>query len=162
MNQTDRLIEKLRSLPATVERVDYRRQGYHLDVHVESERVRPLAEQLRKEDFYLLFVSAVHVKPAIEILYQFASYTRPCRIIARTPLAEDGSVPTICDIFDGANWHERETRDMFGVVFTDHPYPQPLLLAEEDADLRPLLKGEREIKDQRLIRPAAAGAEEGK
>jgi NADH-quinone oxidoreductase subunit C len=55
-------------------------------------------------------------------------------------------MPTISDIFDGANWHERETRDMFGVVFTGHPYLEPLLLPEEDADRRPLLKAEGELK----------------
>jgi NADH-quinone oxidoreductase subunit C len=161
MNETNRLIEKLRGLPATVEQVDYARRGFHLEVQLECETVRPFAELLRGEDFYLFFVSAVHVQPAIEVLYQFASFDRPCRIVARTPLAETGSVPTISDLFDGANWHERETRDMFGVVFADHPYPQPLLLPEEDADLRPLLKEETAVKDQRQVRPATTGAEEG-
>jgi NADH:ubiquinone oxidoreductase subunit C len=30
-------------------------------------------------------------------------------------------VPSLCKIFPAANWFERETWDMFGVYFSDHP-----------------------------------------
>jgi NADH-quinone oxidoreductase subunit C len=66
-------------------------------------------------------------------------------------VADDGSMPTIADIFDGANWHERETKDMFGVVFSGHPYLKPLLLTEEDPDLKPLLKSEDTVKTMDTI-----------
>jgi NADH-quinone oxidoreductase subunit C len=146
MDETDRLIDDLGGLPAAVNRVDYRQRGFHLEVQLNAGQVRELARTLRDRRFYLSFVSAVHLLPAIEILYQFASFALPCRIMARAAVAEGGTMPTISDIFDGANWHERETRDMFGVVFTGHPYLEPLLLPEEDADRRPLLKAEGELK----------------
>lgn len=160
-NETNRLIENLGNLPATVEQVDYARRGYHLDVRLDADRVRAFATLLRAEGFYLLFVSAVHVRPAIEIVYQLTSFDRPCRIIARAAVAAGGSMPSIADIFDGANWHERETRDMFGVVFDGHPYPEPLLLPEESADLKPLLKAEEAVATSDRIRPAAAPEETG-
>lgn len=160
MNETDRLIENLRDLPAAVKQVDYSRRGYHLDVRLQAGQVRTFAEWLRKNDFYLAFLSAVHVSPAIEIVYQFACFARPCRIVARSPVEDDGAMPTIADIFDGANWHERETRDMFGVVFTGHPCLEPLLLPEEAADLKPLLKEAGEVKPADLIRPEAGPAPE--
>jgi len=47
----------------------------------------------------------------------------------RVPLA-DPRLPTITGLFRGANWHERETYEMFGVVFTGHPNLVPLLLPE--------------------------------
>jgi NADH-quinone oxidoreductase subunit C len=154
MDETERLIEDLRGLPAEAERVDYRQRGYHLEVGLQAGQVRSFAELLREKEFYLTFVSAVHVCPAIEIVYQFACYARPCRIVARSAVANGGTLPSIADIFDGANWHERETRDMFGVVFSDHPNLEPLLLPEEAADLKPLLKKERAIKPADQLRPS--------
>lgn len=159
MDETDRLIDDLRRLPATVDQVDYRQRGYHLEVRLQTGQVRDFAELLRQREFYLAFVSAVHVSPAIEIVYQFACFARPCRILARSPITDDSALPSIADIFDGANWHERETRDMFGIVFTGHPGLEPLLLPEEAADLRPLLKGEGALKPADQVRRAPS--EEG-
>jgi NADH-quinone oxidoreductase subunit C len=142
----------LRNLPAEVNEVDYRKRGYHLEVMLKPEQVRRFAGMLRDRRFYLVFVSAVHVAPAIEIIYQFANHSGPCRIVGRAQVADDDAVPTICDIFDGANWHERETKDMFGVIFSGHPYLEPLLLPEDNADLKPLLKAEGAVKPVEGIR----------
>lgn len=157
MDEMDRLINDLHGLPAEAEQVDYRQQGYHLEVRLQAGQVRAFAELLREKEFYLTFVSAIHVCPAIEIVYQFACYARPCRIVARSSARDDGTLPSIADIFDGANWHEEETRDMFGVVFTDHPNLEPLLLPEDAADLKPLLKKERAIKPADQLRPPFDG-----
>ena len=155
MNPINSLVDELRNLPATVTEVDYRKRGYHLEILLQAEQVRQFAKILYDRDFYLVFVSAVHVLPAIEVIYQFADHSRPCRIIGRAPVTENGDIPTISDIFDGANWHERETKDMFGVVFSGHPYLQPLLLPEESPDLKPLLKSEQAVQTlDKLRRPA--------
>jgi NADH-quinone oxidoreductase subunit C len=160
MDVTERLIDDLRNLPAVVERADYRLQGYHLEVRLQSAQVRDFAKLLRERNFYLAFVSAVHVAAAIEIIYQLACFTQPCRILAKAPVSDQGSVPSIADIFDGANWHERETHEMFGVVFSGHPYLEPLLLPEESADFRPLLKAEDAILPADRIRRQAPGKTE--
>jgi NADH-quinone oxidoreductase subunit C len=44
---------------------------------------------------------------------------------------ENPAVPTLTGVFRGANWHERETWEMFGVVFTGHPNLVKLLLSDE-------------------------------
>lgn len=152
MIKLHQLINSLRNLPATVNEADYRKCGYHLEVTLPSDRVREFAAIMRDRGLYLVFVSAVHVSPAVEVTYQFADHSGPCRIVGRAPVADDGSIPTISDIFDGANWHERETKDMFGVTFTGHPYPEPLLLPEDSADLKPLLKAENAVKTAENIR----------
>ena len=35
--------------------------------------------------------------------------------------AEDPHVPSATGIYPGANWHERETWDFFGIIFDGHP-----------------------------------------
>jgi NADH-quinone oxidoreductase subunit C len=158
MDTPNELINDLRNLPATVHEVDYRKWGYHFDVLLEAGQVREFAGMLRARRFYLVFVSAVHTAPAIEVIYQFACYSRQCRILGRAAVTDNGTMPTISDIFDGANWHERETRDMFGVLFTGHPYLEPLLLPEEEADRKPLLKDGSAVKAaDRIRRPNQAG-----
>ncbi|MDH2428960.1 NADH-quinone oxidoreductase subunit C [Sphaerisporangium sp. TRM90804] len=47
----------------------------------------------------------------------------------RVPRA-DPRLPTCTGVFRGADWHERETFEMFGVVFDGHPYLVPLLLPD--------------------------------
>jgi NADH-quinone oxidoreductase subunit C len=50
-------------------------------------------------------------------------------IRTRVPRAEP-VLPTATGVYRGADWHERETYEMFGVVFTGHPNPVPLLLPD--------------------------------
>ncbi|HEX5596749.1 MAG TPA: NADH-quinone oxidoreductase subunit C [Micromonosporaceae bacterium] len=50
-------------------------------------------------------------------------------VLLRTRVPRDGAeVPSIVDLFPGADWHERETHEMFGIGFAGRPDPQPLLL----------------------------------
>ena len=43
----------------------------------------------------------------------------------------DLSVPSLYKIFRGSDWQERETYDMYGINFTDHPNPKRLLMPED-------------------------------
>ncbi|MFG2500053.1 NADH-quinone oxidoreductase subunit C [Streptomyces sp. NPDC048441] len=53
------------------------------------------------------------------------------RLLIRTTVPHDAPVlPTAVDVYAGAAWHERETHEMFGVDFTDHPHLVPLLLPD--------------------------------
>ncbi|MQA82683.1 MAG: NADH-quinone oxidoreductase subunit C [Streptosporangiales bacterium] len=53
-------------------------------------------------------------------------------LLLRTRVAKDGdlTVPTVTGVFRGAAWHERETAEMFGLLFAGHPNPAPLLLPD--------------------------------
>jgi NADH-quinone oxidoreductase subunit C len=90
--------------------------------------------------------AAVSVEPGalpedtLEAVYDFNHYQSFCRVVLRTRVPRSKpEVPTISQIYPGANWHERETHDFFGITFVGHPYLIPLLLPE-DADYHPLLK----------------------
>ncbi|KND31148.1 dehydrogenase, partial [Streptomyces acidiscabies] len=53
------------------------------------------------------------------------------RLLLRTTVPHASpTLPTAVDIYAGAAWHERETHEMFGVVFTDHPSLTHLLLPD--------------------------------
>ncbi|MBT2457284.1 NADH-quinone oxidoreductase subunit C, partial [Streptomyces sp. ISL-86] len=53
------------------------------------------------------------------------------RLLLRTTVPHSApSLPSAVAIYAGAEWHERETFEMFGVVFTDHPHLVHLLLPE--------------------------------
>ena len=43
----------------------------------------------------------------------------------------DLSVPSLYKIFKGSDWQERETYDMYGITFADHPNPKRLLMPED-------------------------------
>jgi NADH-quinone oxidoreductase subunit C len=148
----DKLLEELRGLPAQVNEADYRKRGYHLEVLLSAGEVRGFARVMRDNSFYLSFVTAVHLAPSMEIVYQFASHSTLCRIIGRAQVDGDGSIPTISDIFAGANWHERESWEMFGVVFSGHPCLVPLILPEDAGGLKPLLKAGDKVKPMEQVR----------
>jgi NADH-quinone oxidoreductase subunit C len=80
-------------------------------------------------------------EPEMEIVYDYNLASALCRVVVRTRVPRaNPEVPSINQIYPGANWHERETHDFFGIRFVGHPYLKPLLLPE-DADFHPLLKG---------------------
>lgn len=56
------------------------------------------------------------------------SHTSKARIRVKTRVKEGQSVPTLCDVWPGANWAEREVFDMFGVVFEGHPDLRRILM----------------------------------
>lgn len=133
---------KLNEAGFKAEPADVNRVGYHVRVSLEATQVRPFAQWLLSEGFFIDFLTAVDVSPSTQLIYQFAHYAGACRINARVSLPGSGGIDTISDIYQGANWHERETRDFFGVVFSGHPNLVPLILCDEDKDLKPLLKKE--------------------
>ncbi|WJK42246.1 NADH-quinone oxidoreductase subunit C [Solwaraspora sp. WMMA2056] len=50
-------------------------------------------------------------------------------VLLRTRVPRDNpQLPSVVDVFPGADWHERETHEMFGIDFTGHPNLTPLLL----------------------------------
>ncbi|MDY0189133.1 MAG: NADH-quinone oxidoreductase subunit C [Desulfuromonas sp.] len=145
------VVKQWNTVATEVAPVDYAVCGYDYDVAVTAGKIHELAEVMLQNGFYLVDLMAVDVKPAIEVVYQFAHVETRCRVMARA-FVENNEIPTISDVYQGANWHERETRDFHGVVFVGHPNLEPLILAEEDVDLKPLLKDEKSILDVAAIR----------
>lgn len=122
---------------------DYAVHGYHLDAQVSTEQLIEAVTILDKNEFFIETITGVDWIKAgeMEVIYDFSRYDFDlCRVVIRTRVPRDNpTVPTITGIYAGANWHERETHDFFGIVFEGHPHLIPLLLPE-DADFHPLRK----------------------
>jgi NADH-quinone oxidoreductase subunit C len=62
-----------------------------------------------------------------DVVYHFLSPSHNRRIRVKIEAGEDTCVPSIIEVFPGANWFERETYDLYGVLFTGHPDMRRLL-----------------------------------
>jgi len=56
-----------------------------------------------------------------EVVYNLLSVRHNSRIRVKTYADEATPVPSLCGLYDGANWYEREVYDLFGVFFVGHP-----------------------------------------
>ncbi|HEX7313694.1 MAG TPA: NADH-quinone oxidoreductase subunit C [Pyrinomonadaceae bacterium] len=71
-------------------------------------------------------------EPRFEVNYQLFSTKRFHRLRLKVLLnQEDTHVPTVVNVWRTANWHERETFDMFGVIFDGHPDLRRILLPDD-------------------------------
>jgi NADH:ubiquinone oxidoreductase subunit C len=76
-----------------------------------------------------------------QLIYIFWSHES--KMLCQLRVALEGEKPEIestCDIFPGFEWHERETHEMFGIGFRNHPDLRPLLLPDELKGKFPLRK----------------------
>jgi NADH-quinone oxidoreductase subunit C len=106
-------------------------------VRVTPDRYREVIQSLRDdEEFacdFLDFVGGVdRGEDGFDVVVQLYSIGR--RHQARVKVAagrDDPVVPTISDLYPAANWHERETWELFGIRFDGHPQLVKLLLPEQ-------------------------------
>ncbi|TQV87834.1 NADH-quinone oxidoreductase subunit C [Aliikangiella coralliicola] len=60
-------------------------------------------------------------KPRYAVVYHLLSVTLNHRIRVRVFVEEDMMIPSVVEIWNGANWFEREAFDLFGILFEGHP-----------------------------------------
>ncbi len=71
-------------------------------------------------------------EPRFEVNYHLFSTKRYHRLRLKVLLdQEDVHVPSVVPVWRTANWHERETFDMFGVIFDGHPDLRRILLPDD-------------------------------
>jgi len=82
-----------------------------------------------REDADCAFLSFVDVCGAdyperekrFDVVYHLMSPRHVTRVRVKVSTDEATAVPSITDVFPGANWFEREAYDMYGILFTGHP-----------------------------------------
>jgi NADH-quinone oxidoreductase subunit C len=65
------------------------------------------------------------------ISYQLTSMTYRRRIRLEAAVADGTSLPSVTSIYPTADWQERETYDMFGVIFDGHPNLTRILMPDD-------------------------------
>ncbi len=82
-----------------------------------------------KRDVQCQFISIIDVSgvdyPArqrrFDVVYHLLSPRQNQRIAVKIQADEDTVVPSITPLFPGADWYERETYDLYGILFSGHP-----------------------------------------
>ncbi len=104
-----------------------------------SEVVRA-AKAFLAAEYFLEDVTAIDAKDGYCVVYHYDHFDRPGRVTLRCIIPHDNpKIPSIASVFQGAEWHERETTDFYGIDFVGNPNPVPLLVPD-DLDVKPLRK----------------------
>jgi len=110
-------------------------------ITVPADRIRDALGALKADGYRLLvFLTCVdHLVDAsrefperFEIVYQLRDLDKPEDLRVRAFIGGDSPrIDSVHDIFPPANWEERETYDMFGIVFAGHPGLTRILMPDD-------------------------------
>ena len=128
-----------------------------LTVAVQAAKIVDVVKFLR-DDPSLRFVSFTDItavdypgrEKRFDVIYHFLSPTLNARIRLRAEADETTQVPSIIDVFPGADWFERECYDLYGVIFTGHP-DMRRLLTDYGFDGHPLRKVYDQMPEPRYV-----------
>ena len=117
-----------------------------LTLSIDAARVVKVVRHLR-DNSALRFVSFIDVtavdypgrEKRFDVVYHLLSPTLNERVRLRAEASETTQVPSIIEVFPGADWFERECYDLYGVIFTGHP-DMRRLLTDYGFDGHPLRK----------------------
>lgn len=109
---------------------------YILDLEVEQGHYRDLVRFLKEDKKLgmdmLLQLTAVDWHDHFDIVVHLLSAKNGYKIFLRCPVEKARpEIVTISTIFLGAEWHEREVYDLFGIRFTGHPDMRRLFLKDD-------------------------------
>ena len=138
--------------------------GYRGDASasIRPERILEVARFLR-DDPKLAFdlpldvtaVDYIGQRERFEVVYHLYSTKHHHRIRLKARLPEENpSIASVVPVWVGANWHERETYDMYGIRFAGHPDLRRIYLWEE-FEGHPLRKDYPKERRQPLIGPGS-------
>jgi NADH-quinone oxidoreductase subunit C len=133
------------SVSAISPTVAYDETGEFLNILVDSEEMKPLITALRRNNEfsfdYLFCLTCIDWKTHLTMVYHLLSRTHKHTVVLKAKIADvkNPEIETVCDIWQTANFHEREVFDLFGVNFKGHPDMRRILL-DENWDGFPLRK----------------------
>ncbi|MDQ7029012.1 MAG: NADH-quinone oxidoreductase subunit C [Ardenticatenia bacterium] len=106
-------------------------------VIVQAKALPEVARWLRDNLQFELCVDVTAVdywpqEPRFHVVYHVLSISRRQRLRLKVPVAgKRPKVPTVTDVWPGANFYEREVFDMFGITFDGHPNLKRILMPED-------------------------------
>jgi NADH-quinone oxidoreductase subunit C len=95
--------------------------------------------KMLKEDDDLQFVRCEDVtaidwakrKNRFTVVYHIYSLKNKFRLRLKVNLGNENSIETVTPVWKSADWYERETYDMYGVEFLNHPDPRRMYMPEQ-------------------------------
>jgi NADH-quinone oxidoreductase subunit C len=104
-------------------------------VYVELSSLHELLKKCQSDLGYemILDISSIDhfgEDPRYEIVYEIASLDDRRHLRVKAAVSEEQAVPSITDVWVGADWHEREVWDMMGISFEGHPNLKRILMWE--------------------------------
>lgn len=103
---------------------------------VNPEKVRSVLGHLQGKGY--TFLASLHgvdyypEEPRLGVLYELLDMSRVDRISVKARVPTDAArIDSVCELFPGADFPEREVYDMFGVEFTGHPDLRRILMPED-------------------------------
>jgi len=123
------------------ERFDFlteRESADHLAVNCPADKLIELCTALRDEFGYDMLIDVTAVdwdaqSPRFTGVYHFLSTSKHeyLRVAADCPDDINPTLPSLCDLYAAANWHERETFDLMGIRYAGHPNLRRILMWDE-------------------------------
>ncbi len=99
-------------------------------------------------------------EPRFEVVYHLYSLKSRHRVRIKVRVPEnDPTIPTVTHLWKAADWFERETYDLYGIIFQGHPDLRRLL-THDDFEGHALRKDYPVNKRQELRRPTPFAEEE--
>jgi NADH-quinone oxidoreductase subunit C len=125
-----------------ISKPDPKKEGLFLSAVLEPSAILDASQKLKDDGFSLLAVSTAEFSEGFLVTYLFDSFSQYFRMAIRVLLRdkEHPEVPSLYPVYQGAEWHERESYDFFGVKFTGNPNLIPILLPSDFPDPPPLRK----------------------
>ena len=107
------------------------------EINVEIDQYFKTVEDYKKDGYEMMIdLTAVDwyrkKEPRFEVIVNLLSVSKNSRLIMNVPVPdEDLTIPSICEIYPGANFYEREVFDMFGIKFEKHPELTRILMPDD-------------------------------
>jgi NADH-quinone oxidoreductase subunit C len=143
----------------------------HLAVNVPAGDLPAVLASLKDDHGFDMLVDvsgvdwSVGATPRFTVVYHVFSTTGHEYIRVAADCADNAApeVPSVTEIWPGANWHEREAYDMYGIRFSGHPDLRRILMWDEypHFPLRkdfPLAGIETELPDAEVVAETKTGA----
>jgi NADH-quinone oxidoreductase subunit C len=135
VNTTDALVQRLgdRFKEALRESSDFRGD---LSIIADPASVVEVAKYLKEQEGFDYFLYATAVDwpardPRFTVVWEVRSLANKTRIRIKTTAGmPDPHAPSLTSVWPPANWHERETYDLFGIKFDGHPDLRRILMPE--------------------------------
>lgn len=113
----------------------YDETGQWLNIEIESTQFKKIARLLRNTPFdfdYLFCLTCIDWKTHLTMVYHLTSTEHRHTLVIKSKLDRNNpQIETVSDIWQTANFHEREVFELFGVQFINHPDLRRLILTDD-------------------------------